>query len=63
MGFLGLFGKSKKATVDKLAWDFKSLLKETYLEEISIGGLFLPTGKIVAVILSSFMTINLLRQK
>lgn len=46
MGLLGLF--SKKKTADKLAFDFKSLVDSVDLTEVSIGNLYLPTGKIIA---------------
>lgn len=49
MGFLGLFGsKTKDATSEKLAFDLKSIIGTSKLEEITIGELQLPTGKIIA---------------
>src|SRR5688572_27014028 len=46
MGLLGLF--KKKETVDNLSFDFKSIVNSVDLKEVSIGNLYLPTGKIVA---------------
>src|SRR5687768_16430184 len=50
MGFLGLFGcrKTDTAASDKLTFDLKSVLSNVNLEEIPIGELHLPTGKIIA---------------
>ena len=49
MGFLGLFGcKTKTVTSDKLAFDLRSVLDTVDLEEVTIGELHLPTGKIIA---------------
>ena len=49
MGFLGLFGCKTKAVIsDKLAFDFKSVLDTVSLQEVSVGELHLPTGKIIA---------------
>lgn len=44
MGLLDLFKKRK----DKLSFDFKSLTEGIPLKEVSIGELYLPTGKIIA---------------
>ncbi|MFD1000273.1 DUF4241 domain-containing protein [Ohtaekwangia kribbensis] len=50
MGFLALlFGcKPKTGVSDKLAFDLKSVLDTVDLEEVSIGEIHLPTGKIIA---------------
>ena len=49
VGFLGLFGcKTKTVTSDKLSFDLKSVLDTVDLEEVVIGELHLPTGKIIA---------------
>ncbi len=49
MGFLGLFGcKTKTVTSDNLAFDLKPILDTVKLEEVTVGELQLPTGRIIA---------------
>ncbi len=49
MGLLGLFScKSKTEVSNEFTIDFRPLLDTAQLDEVSIGELYLPTGKIVA---------------